>query len=220
MKAEHLNIWLMDATREKYSDTEKCDKLASITKVAFQYGYILEALTWTTMVLIPKGGGEYIRIGLVEVIWKVFTSIVNSRLRSTIILQDALHGFRQGRGTGTAIMEAKIEHKLAGISHEPLFQVFIDVRKAYGSLCKGRCMKILRGYGLGPKLHRLLHRYWYRHKVVLEAGTFFGRPLNTKRGVTQVDLVSPMIFNIVVYAVAMEVLLGSADSQESQHRFV
>ena len=28
-------------------------------------------------------------------------------------------------------MEAKLEQKLAGIVHEPLFQVFLDVRKAY-----------------------------------------------------------------------------------------
>ena len=33
-----------------------------------------------TMVLIPKGKGEYRGIGLVETIWKVFTSIFNSRL--------------------------------------------------------------------------------------------------------------------------------------------
>ena len=58
-------------------------------------------------------------------------SIVNSRIQSSIVLHDALHGFRKGRGTGTAIIEAKLEQQLAGIVHEPLFQVFIHVRKAY-----------------------------------------------------------------------------------------
>ena len=59
-------------------------------------------------------------------------------------------------GTGTAIMEAKLEHQLAGIVHGPLFQVFSDMKKAYDSLDIGICMEILRGYGLGPKLQRLL----------------------------------------------------------------
>ena len=57
------------------------------------------------MVLITKGGGGYRGIVLVEVIWKVCAPIVNNILQSTITLHDALHGFRMGRGTGTAIVE-------------------------------------------------------------------------------------------------------------------
>ena len=53
---------------------------------------------WTTMVLIPKGKWEYRVIGLVETIWKVCTSIVNSWLQSSIVLHDVLHGFIQGGG--------------------------------------------------------------------------------------------------------------------------
>ena len=81
--------------------------------------------------------------------------ILNSRLQSTIILHNALHGFIQGGGTGTEIMESKLEQKLVGIVHEPLFQVFIDVQSAYDSLNIWICMEILKGYGLGPNLQRL-----------------------------------------------------------------
>ena len=35
------------------------EKLVSITQVALQDGYIPEAMTWTTVVLIPKFGGGY-----------------------------------------------------------------------------------------------------------------------------------------------------------------
>ena len=96
---------------------------------------------WKKMFLIAKGGGEYIGIGLVESIWKFCTSIMNSRLQSSIVLHDVLHAFRQGRGTGTAIREAKLEQKLGRIVHKPLFQVFIGVRKSYDSLDRGRCME-------------------------------------------------------------------------------
>ena len=83
-----------------------------------------------TMVIIQKDGREYRGIGMVETIWKVCTSIVNSQLRSSIVIHDVLHGFRQGWGSGTEIMEAKLKQQLAGIVHEPLFRVFIDVSKA------------------------------------------------------------------------------------------
>ena len=66
------------------------------------------------MVLIPKGKGDYRGIGLVDNISKVCTLIVNSWIQSSIVLHDVLNGFRQGRGTGTSIMEAKMEQQLAG----------------------------------------------------------------------------------------------------------
>ena len=52
-----------------------------------------------------------------------------------------------------------MEQQLAGIFQDPLFQVFIDVRKAYNSIDRGRCIEILRGYGLGPIPQQLLQ--WY-----------------------------------------------------------
>ena len=90
------------------------------------------------MVLITKGRGKYREIGLVEVIWKVCAYIMNNILWDTITLWDALHRSRQGRGTGTATMEANMDHQLTGLCYEPLFQVFLDVRKAYDSLDIGR----------------------------------------------------------------------------------
>ena len=56
--------------------------------------------TWTTMVITPKGVGDYRMIGLVEVIWKVCVSIMNNRLRVAIALHKSLHVFVQGVGGG------------------------------------------------------------------------------------------------------------------------
>ena len=94
MKAEHLKVWLRAATREKEPDTKTWDKVVSVIHAEFWEGYIPEALMWTTMVLIPNGKGEYRGIGLVETIWKVCTSTAKSRLQSSIVLHDVLHGFR------------------------------------------------------------------------------------------------------------------------------
>ena len=59
--------------------------------------------------LIPKAkAGEFRGIALLEIIYKLILSIINQRLSSTIVLDDALHGFRAKRGTGSAIMEAKL----------------------------------------------------------------------------------------------------------------
>ena len=60
-------------------------------------------------------------------------------------LHQALHGFRAGKVTLTETLEEKLAQQLVGISHEPLFQVFLDVWKAYASLNRGGYMEILQG---------------------------------------------------------------------------
>ena len=162
---------------------------------------------WQAIVLIPKSVGGYRGIELVEAIWKVCALIVKNRLRSTTILYDALHGLRQGGGTGTVIMESNIEQKLEGTVHEQMFKVFIEIQTAYNSLDRWICMKILRGYGLGPNIQKIIQIYWDRKNVVPKAGRFLGDPFNMERGVTQGGPISPKIFNIVVNAVVRAVLL-------------
>ena len=57
-------------------------------------------------------------------------AVANCWIKMSLILNDALHGFRAGRGKGTANLEEKLAQKLVGITHEPLFQVFLEVQKA------------------------------------------------------------------------------------------
>ena len=74
-------------------------------------------------------------------------------------MHDKLHGFREGRGMDTSTLEANLDQQLGRLAHEPLFQVLLDVCKAYDSLDMGGCLEIMRGYGLGPKLDQLLKNY-------------------------------------------------------------
>jgi hypothetical protein len=46
----------------------------------------------------------------------------------------SLHGGLPKRGTGTATIEAKLVQQLAWMEQEPLYQVFVDLRKAYDHL--------------------------------------------------------------------------------------
>ena len=82
---------------------------------------------WQAVVMIPKGGKDYHGIGLVEVMWKVVAEILNRRLTASITFHDFLHGFRVGRGTGTATFEAKLIQKLAALREEVLYVIFLDL---------------------------------------------------------------------------------------------
>ena len=67
------------------------------------------------MIILPKGKGEYRGIGLVEVIWKMITTIIKNHLRTAIYLHDDLNGFRQGIGMGMDMLDAKLVQHMAGI---------------------------------------------------------------------------------------------------------
>ena len=111
-----------------------------------------EEATWKAVVMIPKGRQEYRGIGLVKVMWKVVAAILHCRLTASITYHGFLHGFRAGRGTGTATLEAKLLQQLAALREEVMYMIFLDMHKAYGALDRSRCLEILEGYRVGPRV--------------------------------------------------------------------
>ena len=151
------------------------------------------------LVLIPKDvHGKYRGIVLLEVLYKLCSTIIHLRLLNAIQFHSALHGFRPGRGTRTAILEAKLLQQLAVLETAPLFQVFLDLTKAYDSLDRDRVLEVLSAYGVGPNLCRFIRTFWNCIRLVPKVGGYFGKPVSSTRGTLQGDVISPDIFNIVI----------------------
>ena len=72
---------------------------------------------------------------------------------------DTVHGFWAGRRTGTTTFEAKLLQKLTAMREAVLHEIFLDPQKAYGTLERDRCIKILTGHGVGPRALRFLRKY-------------------------------------------------------------
>ena len=168
------------------------------------------------MVLIPNGMGGGWVIGLVEVTWKLMVVILHRLLTMGLQLHDVLHEFREGRGTGTATLEAKLLQQLAAMREEVLYVIFLGLTKAYYSLDRSQSLEILKGYGVGERVRRMLKVYWERTTVVARAGSYYGKGFKGGRGVTQGDPLSPTIFNVVVDAVVRHWL--TIATQESDRR--
>jgi hypothetical protein len=115
-----------------------------------------------------------------------------------------LHGGLPYRGMGTAIMEAKLNQQLAWVDKEPLYQIYLDRRKAYNALDQGRCLKILAAYGVGPNLLCLQKQFWDDAKMVCPVGGNYGESFGAYRGVTQGGPLSSLMFNVCVDCVIRE----------------
>ena len=104
--------------------------------------------------------------------------------------------------------------------------IFLDLHKVYDSLDRSRCLEILEGYGVGPQARQILQTYWRRLTMVARVGGYYGTAFQGARGVTQVDPLSPTIFNVVVDVVVRNwvtvVIAGAEDwgksGQEGRHQ--
>jgi hypothetical protein len=119
----------------------------------------------------------------------------------SIKFHDSLHGGLSKRGTGTATIKAKLHQSLAWHDQCPLYQIYIDLKKAYDALDRKQMLDILVAYGVRPKMLALQKHFWDTAKLVCRAGGNYGEPFSPKRGVTQGGLLSSLIFNVCVDAV-------------------
>ena len=120
MRAEHVKAWLWGALQE---DDPECrgnfaghgdnwKLFVELVQAVWTHGIIPRQMLWSIVVLIPKGGGDYRGIRLLEPIWKVLERIMDRRL-DAIKLHDCLHGCHAHRGTGTGVIEAKLAQQLS-----------------------------------------------------------------------------------------------------------
>ena len=201
MRPDHFKEWLRLAEREKEPDPTLWNTLVELVQHSFRTGELPEETSWSALVILPKGDGSFRGIGLLEAFWKLLGKIIDRRINDSVQFHDALHGFRAHRGCGTAVIEAKLFQQLAKIQQVPVYEVFLDLRKAYDSVDRGRLLEILEGYGVGANALRLLRQFWDSQQIVARQAGYHGKPFTAGRGLVQGDILSPTLFNIICDAV-------------------
>ena len=146
------------------------------------------------MVIIPKGGDtDFREIGLVEVLWKAISGIINLWISSSIQFHEALHGFFVGIGTWNATLEGKLLQHLIDMRDTVLHSIFFDLCKAYNTLDRDRRLDILAGYGVGTGTLRIMWTYWVRIQMAEKSGGHCRPIFQSHRGLTQGNPLSPTI---------------------------
>jgi hypothetical protein len=141
MRTEDVKHWLHGIRRKKDSKTGMGNETVgdywrmflTLVQAVWDHDNIPPQLLWVIVVLIPKGGGNYQGIGLLEPMWKVCKQVMDTRLNG-IPLHKSLHGCHNGRGTGTAVMEAKLAQQLAHLEQVPFYGIFLDLKKGFDSM--------------------------------------------------------------------------------------
>jgi hypothetical protein len=211
MRAEDVKAWLHGIKLEEDPEVgpvsigarDNWRRFTLLVQAIWDHGEIPPQLQWVIIVLIPKGEGDYWGIGLLETMWKVCKHVMDLRLNA-FDLHDSLHGCRDKCGTRTAGIEAKLAQQLAHLEQVPFYGVFLDLKKVFDSMDRERCLLILEGYRVGPRVIRLIQNFWRNAVLVCRASGNYGSPFCAGHGVTQGGPLSAKLFNIFVDAVARE----------------
>ena len=138
------------------------------------------------LVIIPEGGGTNFRgIGLMEVMWKAISRIINCQLFSSIHFYDVLHSFFEGRGTGTPSPESKLLQNLISMRETVLHSIFMNLCKSYDYLDTEHFLDILAGYVVGPRTIRILRTYWAQFQMAAKERYHYGPIFHIHRGVAK-----------------------------------
>ena len=98
----------MVATHEDKTDTSSWEWVIENFQMLFRDCRTLTECTWHMVVLIPKGGGEFRDIGIVEGLWNVLSGVINQQIGSSVHFHYVLHGLRVGWVTGNTAFKAKL----------------------------------------------------------------------------------------------------------------
>jgi hypothetical protein len=114
----------------------------------------------------------------------------------------------------TATIKAKLAQQLAWMEQEPLYQVFVNLRKAYDHLDFKHCLALMTGYGVGPILLCLPAKFWDQVQLVCCTGGSFGKLCEAFRGQQ-----TSLMFNVCVDAVIREWLWRMLSKEAAHGRF-
>ena len=125
-------------------------------------------------------------------------AIIDKRIKKVVTIHDVLHAFSVGRRTGKAIMELKLAQDLESVDQDPLFLVFLDLRRAYDNLFCGLILKTLEGCGVGPKMRGILEDLCALKEVVTRQHGYHSPQFRVACVTIQGGMTYPTIFNVAV----------------------
>ena len=157
------------------------------------------------LIPIPKSGdlseyGNYWGIMLTVVAAKLTNKMILNRIQPEIDkhLRPNQNGFRPGRSTTAHILA--LRRLVEGVKSNNLKAIitFVDFRKAFDSIHRGKMMKILRAYGIPEDLVTAVSKLYENTQARVLSLDGETDLFNIVAGVLQGDTLAPYLFAIVL----------------------
>ena len=164
-----------------------------------------ELWSFMNIIPVPKSGdlsntSNYRGISLICIIAKIYNRLILNRIRSVLDpkLRYNQNGFRSKRTTVAQILA--LRRIIEGVKANNLSAVitFIDFKKAFDSIHRGKMLKILKAYGLPPNLLRAIEAMYTNTRAKIISPDGETEMFDITAGVLQGDTLAPFLFVIVL----------------------
>ena len=141
----------------------------------------------------------YVCVYLLEAVGKVFSKVLSNRLIKWTcpnVMLESQCGFRTGRGTVDMIFSARQLMEKCIEQRVPLYQVFVDLTKAFDTVNRIALWIILGKLGCPPQFVELLKQLHRNMKATVNLNGSLSEPIPVDNGVKQGDIPAPTLFSI------------------------
>ena len=176
---------------------------------------------WSTgnLIPIPKTGdlseyGNYRGIMLSAVAAKITNRMILNRIQSEIDdhLRPSQNGFRPGRSTTAHTLALRRLIEGVRSKNRKAIITFVDFRKAFDSIHRGKMMMILRAYGVPEDLVKVISKLYENTTARVITPDGETEVFNIVAGVLQGDTLAPYLFTIVLDHI-MRQTVGDIESE-------
>ena len=146
----------------------------------------------------PETPGDFRPISVGSFIRRLFSKIIDARIKAVIPFHKAQRGFKHEEGCAiqTHMLRAIVNNRVSNL--RPLNYAFLDVRKAFDSIDHSVLSRVFRANRLPLSLSQLLCNVYHGNSTQISG---IGLPIPIQRGVLQGDPLSPTVFNMVLEVV-------------------
>ncbi|KAL2102388.1 hypothetical protein ACEWY4_001556 [Coilia grayii] len=181
-------------------------KLCSLFNGWWVSGYIPECVKPARTVLLPKttevqtlnGPGNWRPITIGSFLLRLFSKLLHSRLRAACPISERQRGFVSAPVCSENLFSLMTLVRKAHQERRTLAVVFLDVAKAFDTVCHQHIFNALRERGVDSHVVQCIRSGYESCTTRIALRGEFSEPIATTRGVRQGDPLSPLLFNLAM----------------------
>jgi hypothetical protein len=178
-------------------------KLTQCINFCLANGTFPDALKVAKVTPIYKSGnrsdpGNYRPVSVLPVMSKIFEKIIYNRLNNYLtqfnFLYDRQYGFRSQSSTLSATIDLVTKIKLNIDAKNICLGIFIDLKKAFDTVCHPILLEKLRNIGVTDNAHKIFESYLSNRVQIVKINDIVSSPQPITCGVPQGSIIGPLLF--------------------------